>query len=226
MTLARQSELGAFVPVEKIDGVFVARTAHLRCTALVLNDSKLCLFSPVQGLGEAAKASLSGIGPVSHLLAPNHYHNKALAEYAAVFPNARLCASSDAVPRLEKVTRLAFDDLRDVTQKLPDSFSLLTPDGLKTGEVWLRCDVKQRRTWFVVDAFSGPKMTPKSDCSDTASLLKTFPNFGVRDKALYLKWLKQQLRVDKPTLMVPCHGSVVTGSELPAQLLSLAERHL
>ncbi len=224
--MARPSDLSVFVPVKDIDGVFVARTATLRCTALKLKDGTVCLFSPVQGLGAAALASLADIGSVAHLVAPNHYHNKALAEYATAFPGARLCAPVAAIPRLQKVTALAFDDLEDISEKPPQSFSLLGPDGLKTGEVWLRCDVKRRRTWFVVDAFSGPKMTPANDWSDTASFLTTFPTYGVADKTVYLNWLKQQLRADKPTLMVPCHGSIVSAADLATQLLRLAECHL
>jgi hypothetical protein len=224
--MAGQTDLSTFAPMAEIDGVFVAQTGHLRCTALQLNDGQMCLFSPVEGLNESARASLARIGTVSHLLAPNHYHNKALTEYAAIFADARLCASSDAAPRLAKVTGLAFDDLRSLASKLPNGFSLLVPDGLKTGEVWLRCELNKRLTWFVVDAFSGPKMTAGSDRSDTASLLKTFPAYGVRDKIRYLDWLRRQIDQDQPTMLVPCHGSIVLNDTLPAQLLSLAELHL
>ncbi len=104
--------------------------------------------------------------------------------------------------------------------------ALVEPESLKTGEVWLRCDVKRRRTWIVVDAFSGPKTSPKSDRSDTATFLNTFPMYGIRDEILYLSWLRQHLRTDKPTLMAPCRGAIVAASDLPAQLLALAELHL
>ncbi len=224
--MAQQSQLSAFVPLKEIEDVFIARTAHLCCTALRLADGKVCLFSPVQGLSVAAVASLHHIGTVSHLLAPNHYHNKALAEYAAAFPKALLCASSKAVPRLKKLTGLDFSDIDRVAEKLANAFSVLVPDGLKTGEIWLRRDAKRRRTWFVVDAFSGPKITPESDRSETAAFLGTFPTYGVQDRTLYLNWLRPQLRADKPTLMVPCHGSIVASNDLPGQLLALAEHHL
>jgi hypothetical protein len=224
--MARQSELSAFVQLKEIEGVFIGRTAHLCCTALRLADGKVCLFSPVQGLGVAAKTSLRDIGIVSHLIAPNHYHNKALAEYAAAFPKALLCTSSKAVPRLQKLTGLDFSDMGSVAENLAGGFTVLTPDGLKTGEIWLRCDAKRRRTWFVVDAFCGPKTSPESDRSETAAFLGTFPTYGVQDRTLYLSWLRQQLRADKPTLMVPCHGSIVASHDLPGQLLALAEHHL
>ncbi|MEO1160378.1 MAG: hypothetical protein AAFW74_07950, partial [Pseudomonadota bacterium] len=107
--MARRAELGAFVPLREIDGVYIARKAGLRCSALVLTGGDVCLFSPVQGLGAEAISSLAEIGPVTHLLAPNHYHNKGLAEYLSAFPDACLCAPEAAMPRLKKVTGLAFD---------------------------------------------------------------------------------------------------------------------
>lgn len=224
--MAGKSELGAFLPLQDVDGIFVARTSLLRCTAVKLRDGSVCLFSPVQGLGDVARASLAAIGPVSYLLAPNHYHNKAMAEYAVAFPQTRLCAPLEAIARLEKQTGLSFDNLDAVARLLPNAVSLISPEGLKTGEVWMRCDANRRRTWFVVDAFCGPKMTAKNDRSDTASFLGTFPTYGVRDKAQYLGWLKQQLRADHPTQLVPCHGAIVVASDLSTQLLTIAEQNL
>lgn len=224
--MPKKSELGAFIPLPEIDGVYVAHKSGLRCTAVVGKNGEICLFSPVQGLGTTAKASLSDIGSVSYLLAPNHYHNKALKEFSAAYPKARLCAAPAAAPRLQKVTGFEFDDLSDVAKALPDGLTLLEPDGLKTGEVWLRCDAKRRRTWFVVDAFSGPKILSEDDRSDEPSLLKTFPSFGVRDKTVYVKWLKRQMRADKPKLVVPCHGAISSGTDLPAKLLRLVEQNL
>jgi len=85
--------------------------AALSCTAIRLASGGLCLYSPVQGLGPIARDSLDSIGEVTHLLAPNHYHNKGLREFRSLFPAAALCCTAAAMPRLAKQTDLSFVDL-------------------------------------------------------------------------------------------------------------------
>ena len=126
-----------FTALDDVDGLYAAASGDLRCTAIRLRTGGLCLFSPVQGLGERALATLAELGPVEILLAPNHYHNKGLKEYAKAFPRSLVCAPDSAVPRLEKVTGLRFEGLRKLSSRLPGNMKLVAPDGLKTGEVWI-----------------------------------------------------------------------------------------
>jgi len=104
-------QLSTFKSLEGISNLYIAHKASLRCTAVLLADNSLCLFSPVYGLGEVALNSLKQIGPVKFLLAPNHYHNKGLKEYVNAFPDATLCCSDAARPRLEKVSGLKLESL-------------------------------------------------------------------------------------------------------------------
>jgi hypothetical protein len=121
--------VGAFKPLVDIAGVYAATKGDLRCSAFRLVDGSLCLFSPVLGLGGDALQSLKSIGNVSHLIAPNHYHNAGLVEYAKAFHAARLCAAPEAAPRLAKLTGLNFEDLEALIKLLPKSFSILEPKG-------------------------------------------------------------------------------------------------
>jgi hypothetical protein len=222
--LTKAAGLYPFVTLPEVAGVHVAIKVNLRCTAIVLKDGGVCLFSPVAGLNAAAKASLAAIGPVTHLFAPNHYHNGGLAEYASAFPRARLCASPAAVPRLEALTKLKFHDLAKLADALPAPFSLLEPQGLKTGEVWIRARGRSLVAWFVVDALAGPKMSPSRTRFDQPELLKTFPRFGVREKPVYREWFAQTLASDQPRLVVPCHGGIVAADDLPQQLARLHKK--
>lgn len=212
--------------MQGIDGVFTANNGNLRCTAIVLRDGRHCLFSPVSGLGADACLSLNELGQVAYLFAPNHYHNKALVEYATAFPTARVCAAPDAAVRLEKVTGLKYQTLEDIKSNLPDQFDLLKPDGLKTGEVWLRHSAGKTVTWFVADAFSGPKTLDTSGVCDTPAMLGTFPGFAVRDKKTYVDWVQAQLKEDLPTRVVPCHGAIVQSTKLTGLLRKLVDDKL
>ncbi len=213
--------LSEFEPVEGLPGVHCARNGTLRCTAIGLKSGELCLFSPVQGLGDAARASLEGLGPVRYLLAPNHYHNKAVAEYAAAFPDAELVAPDGAIPRLEKITGHAFGPLGRLTAALPGSVTVVHTEGLKTGEIWLRVEEAGAVTWIVVDAFCTTKKNAGTPVTETPELLGTFPKFGVADAGIYRPWVEQQIEADKPGMIIPCHGAIIRSGALPGTLRAL-----
>ncbi|TQV77808.1 hypothetical protein [Denitrobaculum tricleocarpae] len=216
-------QLSAFGELEGIEGVFIADSNDLRCSALKLKDDRLCLFSPVTGLGEKALESLAGIGEVAFLLAPNHYHNKALRAYADAFPDAELCASDKAAPRLRKVTGLDIASLKNLRALLPPGVDFIEPVGLKTGEVWLRMRKHKETSWLVVDAFCGPKIQARRKEAAKPEILKPFPTYGTGDKAAYAAWVCQQIREDEPKRIIPCHGAVLRAQDLPAKLESLVQ---
>ena len=55
------TKIAAFEPVPNMPGLFTAIKNNLRCTAIVLQSGEVCLFSPVSGLSNVAKASLAEI---------------------------------------------------------------------------------------------------------------------------------------------------------------------
>ncbi|MEP3278016.1 MAG: hypothetical protein ABJN26_01465 [Stappiaceae bacterium] len=212
--------LSAFRSVEDLDNVFVAEKGGLRCSAIRLKTGNICLFSPVQGLGDTARESLAALGPVTQVLAPNHYHNKGLIEYSEAFPEATLCAPERATPRLEKQTGLSFEPLDNVKTELPDTVQIIEPRGLKTGEIWLRAQSEDQLAWLVVDAFCGSKGS-MTGVSDTPGMLGTFPSFGIADKPVYKSWVEKQIEADQPTSIIPCHGQMVGADNLAGKLLAL-----
>ncbi len=206
------AELMEFKPVTGLTGVFSATKGGLRCTAITLKTGGLCLYSPVAGIGHKGKASLANIGQVEVLLAPNHYHNKGLAEYVLAFPDAHLLAPSPCHARLQKITGLGFADVSALDLLLPDDMQCVAPAGLKTGEVW----ITSPDFWLVVDAFAGPA---KGD--GPAQLLKTFPRYGVADAMAYTRWAADFILRSPPKILVPCHGGILRAPNLPAQLEKL-----
>lgn len=208
--------LSKFVPFPQQSGIWSARLSALRCTALRLRDGSLCLYSPVLGLGDLARDSLAVLGRVAFLLAPNHYHNKGLAEYTAAFPDAALVCSPRARPRLQKQTGLPLEATNALENLLPNNCRIVEPYGLKTGEVWL---VKET-TWVVCDAFAGQSGSP-GDIETKIELLGTFPTYGIEDKGAYARWLEQELAARPPTMVVPCHGSIIQSGTLAKDIMSL-----
>lgn len=201
------AQLTEFTAIPEMEGFYSATKGGLRCTAVRLQSGALCLFSPVAGLGGTAIDSLRKIGEVAFLLAPNQYHNKGLAEYAQTFRTARLIAPAVCHARLQKVTGLAFDDISALIPELPPDTRLVSPEGLKTGEVWMIA----RTGWLVVDAFAGPE---KGD--NPAKLLKTFPRYGVGDATVYTTWARDFIAKTACDMLVPCHGALVRSPDLSA----------
>lgn len=213
----------AFVPLADVPSIYVARKDKLRMFAVPLTTGGLCLVSPVKGLSDKLRESLATLGPVQFLFAPNHYHNLGLQEWSAAYPEAKLLAPSAAIARLQKQTELSFAPADALAAALPDHLSLLETEGLKSGEMWVRVQEGMRTAWIVVDAFCGPDMYGDGE---GPQLLKPFPKFGLKDKAIYLSWLKDQVRRDQPAVVVPCHGSAVAHADLGEKLITLVDERL
>ncbi|MEM8796987.1 MAG: hypothetical protein AAGE61_15600 [Pseudomonadota bacterium] len=215
-------ESGAFMEIEGVDGVYVAHTGKLSSTAIRLKSGGLCLYSPVAAMAKKGAAFFDRLGDVTILFAPNHYHNKGLAPYAALFPDAKLVAPSNAEARLKKVTGLEFGGLDDLEKDLPDHIKLLKPDGLKTGEVWLQVKQDPEVVWIVTDAFSSERL-PQGAYAEQPTLLGTFPKFGVQDAKTYREWVEREISECEPTIVLPCHGSPIRGADLGSALLKLLD---
>ncbi|MBM7069826.1 hypothetical protein [Actibacterium sp. 188UL27-1] len=215
------AELSTFAALDGWDGIFVAERANLRCVAVQLRDGTVGLYNPVAGMGDAARRSLAELGTVSALLTPNHYHNKALAEYAELFPEAALLCGPAAQPRLTKITGLTFAGLGDLGAVLPSDIDLVETQGLKTGEVWLVVQGSSGWAWILGDAFCGPKSAPHR-VVDAAEMLGTFPNYAVKDRTVYLNWIEAQLEAGAPSMIVPCHGALIRRATPYSDLIEVA----
>lgn len=203
--------------IEQTASFWSVRSGNSRMGVIAVGKNKICIFSPLA----AVPAEAFGDYAVSHLLASNHYHNKALSSYVQHFPDAQICSSKDASPRLAEITGLTFKTLAAVSKKLPAGVEFIAPEGLKTGEVWIKFQIGRKCGWFVTDAFSGKKMSAKIHECDTPELLKTFPNYGIADKDVYKKWVLARIKTDKPTTIIPCHGGIIRNAKLPELLNKL-----
>jgi hypothetical protein len=69
-------------------------------------------------------------------------------------------------------------------------------------------------------------MHASSQFGETASMLGTFSRYGVKDAAKFKSWVKKQISVAPPTMLIPCHGSPVKAPDLAPQLLDLMNKTL
>ncbi|MEL6682392.1 MAG: hypothetical protein AAFQ09_07075 [Pseudomonadota bacterium] len=212
-----------FRPIDGLHGVYAAQWGKLHCVVLHLNDTDICLYSPIAGMGQAAREALDQIGTCVALIAPNHYHNKGLTEHVELFPKARLIASAAAAPRLKKITGLDFEDMSALQRMLPGNVQTLEPAGLKTGEFWLSVTKGAETAWIVTDAFSSAHHPAGTDAKEP-TLLGTFPKYGIKESAVFKAWVAQQLARQAPTLLLPCHGSPVKSPNLAVSMMRLLDR--
>ena len=210
--------------IEGVNGAFSIHKGNLRSIAVLLKDQSLCVVSPIPGLPSTAYESLEAIGRVGHVLAPNHYHNKGISEFVALYPKARAYATEAAAGRLYEQTKIEFSSIKRLKKLLNKDTSFLEPEGLKTGEVWLRLKDSELTVWVVTDAFCGPKLKRLATEAKMPELLKTFPNYGVADKGVYSLWAGKQVSKDNPTLLIPCHGSIVRSPSLAKSLKALLQK--
>lgn len=219
-----------FQPVEGLKDVFVAQSGKLACIAFRLSHGGLCLYSPLRGMSKEAIAGLQDLGEVGILLAPNHYHNRGLAEHVELFPNADLVCSPGAKPRLEKQTGFQFEGMDNFLKSLPKHISMLEPEGLKTGEIWLQIKGRKELAWIVCDAFSSvaskSARSQSNGYSNEPSLLGTFPKFGVANREVYKAWVKKRISAQAPSVIVPCHGAPVKRAGLGKALVKLLDESL
>lgn len=208
-----------FLAVDGLDGVYAARARNLNCFALRLRHGGVCLYNPIRGISDAVSKQLNDLGGVSVILAPNHYHNMGLLEHAKAFPGAAIVCSAAAEPRLRKVTELNFEPIETLKAYLAENHEILEPEGLKTGEVWVQIS-ESETNWIVADAFSS-ELRSLGVIEETATLLRTFPKYGVKDADDYKHWVLDLMESSSPTRLLSCHGSPVVTPGLKEQLSAL-----
>jgi hypothetical protein len=204
--------------VQGFSDLWTTRRGNLSCIAVGLRAGGVCLYSPV----EKTSSRFEEMAPVKFLFAPNHYHNKAIAEFTEAYPDAGLVSGELARSRLEKITSREFQGLDVLKAALPENASFLEPDGLKTGEIWLRVEGEAGVAWVVTDAFCG--LDSGDNESGALGFLKTFPKYGIQNADRFSAWVRERVEEDAPTLVVPCHGNAVRGGDLKSDIAALLDQ--
>jgi hypothetical protein len=198
-----------------------------RSTAVPLDGGGFLVVSPIRGTA----AALDELGPAAAALAPNHFHHMGIEELAARNEGLLVGASAIAGKRLASKLRRAPVPLDAIRERLRDGVTLLEPPGLRTGEVWLRAETARGVAWSVCDAFFNVNAPVRGGTGLVLRMTSTVPGLrvgstfrwlAVGDRKAYRAWLEARLRDDPPRILIPAHGDVVEGDDLPERLAALA----
>ena len=168
------------------------------------------------------------------LIAPNHFHNLGLGEYAAAYAQASIVASATAMPRTQRKCTHTVHDLGQLRDALPTNVTILAPPGTRTGEVWLSVHAPSGRAWIVGDAFFNIARTPRSAMGFLLRILGISSGLRIgssfrwllRERAVYRRWLTDVIASQTPVMLIPCHGDILSNATLPDRLQRLADRRL
>ncbi len=203
--------------------------------ALRLKDGTSVVYNPTKNLPASAHEAILGVGRPSVLLAPNHYHNLGLPEFAERYPGVRCVCSETARPRLVRQTGLTFEGLPTLATQLPDAAAILAPPGTRNGEVFLTVEGDAGPVWIVCDAFFNVPKHPTGSIGFFTQLFgvtaglrigQPFKWIGLRDRAAYAQWILARLHETPPAVLIPSHGVPMQGPDLGARLIALVERRL
>lgn len=203
-----------------------------RTTVVSLTSGKLLVVNPCRSVRIEARCELAHWGRVSHLLAPNHFHHMGLRNWLAWYDDAVVIAAETALPRLQQQGVAACQARPTLDTFLPAGGRWLEPAGTRSGELWLSVGTPSGRCWIVGDAFFNVPQTPpglagrflaRSGTVPGLRIGNTFLRFALRDRAAYRSWLLDALADEQPQLLVPAHGQVSCGYDLPQRLAALVE---
>jgi len=229
-----------WTPIDEDAGLWAVERSskagwHWRATALKLPSGGLLLVGPLRGLGDDRHRELAALGRPEAILAPNHFHWMGLPEHRERYPDAVVAATAVAARRLARKERGAFAALDQLRDRLPAGAELLEPPGLENGEAWLKLPTSSGVAWVVSDAFFNLPVNARgmmgfllriTGTTPGLRIGRTFTGLAVGDKPTYRDWLLERLAADRPALLVPGHGALLTGADAADRLDALTRARL
>lgn len=173
--------------------------------------------------------------PVSHLVIPNSFHHLGIPEWKKIFPSAKLVSASPALARLKRQGVEESSPWQQCELPLPDEVSLLEPPHCKLGELWISLyPDRPERTLCVADAFfcldkpqglQSRLIQTASGISSSPAVSRLFKWSALSQRKAYYSWAVQTIRELDPQMLIPQHGQILRGNDVPARLLqALDER--
>ena len=207
-----------------------------RMVAFLSKNNKPLLVGPGARLIGTLPPELAQAGDPQLALLPNSYHWMGFDAWKVKYPHMKAVAAAGAIPRLKKKGCQHVHSLDLFKKVLPDNISLLVPEGLRWGEVWLRCQHPEGITWIVCDSFFNySRLSNKLRARTLQKLFKAAPGlkisalvkyFLMKDRKIYKHWLFEQLAKDQPTTLVPAHGEILRDPDLPQKIKELVQQRI
>lgn len=169
------------------------------------------------------------------LVLPNAFHFLGYEVWKKQYPQAQGYAPEGALPRL---IRKGCKDLLPLTELPPlqPGYSSVEIPGLRYGEAWFRIMNGAANTWVTGDVFFNLKrFSNKPIARLSQKLMGSAPGLKlpntikyvlIKNRKVFLDFLEKLLREDQPTRLLPLHGDILEGPELPQRLAALLRERL
>jgi hypothetical protein len=191
------------------------------------------VVSPPEKVEDAQLETLEALGPIAAIVAPNAFHLMGLAPWHARFPDAKIFAPAQSIPRLHKKTGLK--DIAPVAEAKTfcgAALEIVDMPFYKTGEALVRVPTDKGSIWHVTDViFNFAKVPPNPIAKFIFTILSdSAPGFKLsgpaafimmRDKKSVYRFLKQEAEKDPPIRIVPSHGADVLMTPPAKELILL-----
>lgn len=193
----------------------------------------IAVYNPTAGLGNDVHQQIAATGEVRCLIAPNLFHHLGLREWLERYPGAEVFSSQTAAHRINRKSGIRPKPIDSLKARLPGGTRILTPAGLKNGEVWVGLEAGPDRILVVGDAFfslAGPfrglsgKILRAMRTGPDLQVPRTWSWLHCRNSQEYGAWFSRATKYWAATVLVPCHGDVVRDSKLGRRLIPLAGR--
>lgn len=221
-------------------GQYIVPNFVSNSVAIRLNRSEYIVYSPGQSLLDAWQQAWPDCAnkedTTLHIVMPNNFHYMGVSAWQAAFPQHKLYASNQAIPRLSKMAIRGNIDAIDILP-LPDDYQVLLPPGHRAGDVWLSKKNNDKSSlWITCDSFLNyDRVSNQPFARLMQKLLGAAPGlkisqvvkwFIISDRKAFKSWALKQLTEDKPRTLIPSHGEVTDSNALSAELQQLISQRL
>lgn len=224
-------------------GQYIVPNFVSNSVAIKVDEHQFVLISPGEQLLKEWPASPSNKDVQIHIIMPNGFHYMGVPAWQAAFPNAKLYASEEAIPRLlEKgISKRGYEDgirpLQSEQPPLPSGYDVLFPPGHREGEVWVRKrDEENGTTWITCDSFLNYERYSNQpiarflqkllDAAPGLKMSQVIKFFIIKDRKSFKHWALEQVRTDKPATLIPSHGEVAQRANLADDIEALLKKRL
>lgn len=215
-----------------------AKQGTANCFIARMGDGRLLVVSPATRLTDADAASITELGEIGAVVAPNGYHHLGIAEWRQRFPRARYFAAAETVKRIRSKNPSA-GELEPLNLLLP----LVGPNvwvgevpNTKCGETWVWVKTATGYVWFVSDMLANIPELPSNPIARLVfKLSKSAPGyrvfslaltFMVKDKKATLRTMADEMRSHPPSIVVPAHGAPLTDPDIAARTQALIAEYV
>jgi hypothetical protein len=207
---------------------------------VALGGGKLLVAGPGTDVSDAAYAELDALGEVSAVVSAGPFHHLGMPGWKLRYPGARLFAGPVGCARITKQHKgvdLGLETLDALKALLPDHVDAVDVAGMRQPDLHLVVrDGKGGSTWFSNEVLTNEPEMPKAlpvkllfqlTGTGTGLIVNNFTRlaFGGAKKPIG-DFFRAQLAASPATRLVPSHGQIAEGADLPGRLQAIFDQNL